>query len=87
MSGNSSAQKRHRQNEKRNLRNKMMKTKVKNLTKVFLSSVSQSKKEEASENYNNLTSLLDRAYQKGVYKKNSTARKKSRLFKMLSKIS
>ncbi len=87
MSGNSSAQKRHRQNEKRNLRNKMMKTKVRNLTKVFFSSVSKSNKEEASENYNNLTSLLDRAYQKGVYKKNSTARKKSRLFKMLSKIS
>ncbi len=86
MAGNSSAQKRHRQSEKRNLRNKIMKTKVRNLTKVFVNYVAESKKEEATENYSKLTSLLDRAYQKGVYKQNSTARKKSRLYKMLNKI-
>ena len=85
MSGNTSAQKRHRQNEKLRLRNKIMKTKVRNLTKIFLNSVSESNKEEANQNYTKLTSLLDRAYQKGIYKRNNTARKKSRLFKMLNK--
>jgi small subunit ribosomal protein S20 len=86
LSGNSSAQKRHRQNEKRRMRNKIIKTKVRNLTKIFLDSVSNSKKEEAEANYKNLTSLLDRAYQKGVYKRNTTARKKSRLNKLIKNI-
>ena len=87
MSGNISVQKRYRQSEKRRLRNKVMKTKVRNLTKVFMDSISKSVKNEAETNYKNLSSLLDRAYHKGVFKRNSTARKKSRLYRLLKSIS
>jgi small subunit ribosomal protein S20 len=86
LSGNISAQKRHRQSEKRRIRNKIIKTKVRNLTKVFMDSVSKSKKDEAESNFKSLSSLLDRAYQKGVYKRNNTARKKSRLHRLLKNI-
>lgn len=87
MAGNSSAQKKYRQSEKRRMKNKIIKTRVRNLTKIFMDSVSKSKKDEAETNYKSLTSVLDRAYQKGVYKKNNTARKKSRLYKLLKNIS
>ena len=86
MTKKGSAAKRHRQSEKRRIRNRIIKSRVKTLTKGFLSTVSNKEKDEAQIKYNELTGLIDIAAQNGVYHKNKAARKKSRLYKVLSKV-
>jgi small subunit ribosomal protein S20 len=78
-----SAEKRHRQNEKRRLRNKKVKSRVKNMTKVFMQSLSEGSREKAEENFSKLESLIDRASSKGVFHKNTAARKKSQMNRLL----
>ncbi|HEC62402.1 MAG TPA: 30S ribosomal protein S20 [bacterium] len=78
-----SAAKRHRQSEKRRLRNKMVKTRVRSSTRRFLEFVDEKAGEEAQNQYREVSSLLDRAVSKGVLHKNTAARKKRRLHKML----
>ena len=83
----SSAEKRHRQNEKRRLRNRKIKSRVKNMTRVFLQSLDQGSREKAEEHFSRLGNLIDRASSKGVFHKNTGARKKSRLNRLLQKLS
>ena len=86
MSRNPSAEKSDRQGEKRNLRNKMIKSRVKSLVKAFTDLVEEKKKEEAQKKYAELSSFLDSAVSKGIYHRNTAARKKSRMAKLLGKI-
>jgi small subunit ribosomal protein S20 len=82
-----SAAKRHEQSERRRIRNKIIKSRIKTHSKSFLDAVYNSSKEESEVKYRELASLLDRAVSKGVYHKNTAARKKSRMYRLLSKAS
>ncbi len=77
-----SAKKRMRQDEKRRLRNRIVKTKLKHLKKKVMSSSSA---EEARELLRTAYKLYDRASDKGSIHKNKAAREKSRLAVLVSK--
>ncbi len=70
---NRSALKRTRQAEKRRLRNKSFKTYVKTLTKKFKAETDPEKKREL---LSLLYSTLDKGVSKGIFHKNTVARKK-----------
>lgn len=76
---NKSARKRARQAERRRLRNKAVKTRIKNAVKKFLKATGEEKRVLLNEIY----SLLDSAVSKGVFHRNTAARKKSRLARLL----
>ena len=84
MARNLSAEKSDRQGEKRRLRNKMIKSRAKTLVKDFVELVDGKKKEEAQKALVHLSSFLDQAVSKGVYHRNTAARKKSRMHHLLS---
>ncbi|RLD15442.1 MAG: 30S ribosomal protein S20 [Caldiserica bacterium] len=76
-----SALKNARKNLKRRIRNKYYKTRTKNLIKsVFLAE----NREEAEKRLKETISFIDHATSKGVFHKNTAARKKSRLMKRFS---
>jgi small subunit ribosomal protein S20 len=86
LANHKSAEKRARQNEKRRLRNKAVKTRVKHITKdVRLTSADKSK-EDALAKMGAAQSLIDKAVKKGVIHKKTAARKISRLSKLVNTI-
>ena len=87
MANHKSAIKRARQNEKRRLRNKSVKTRVKNIVKSVPLAVNEKSKEEALQELNNAKSIIDKAAKKGVIHKNTAARKISRLSKRFNRLS
>ena len=87
MAEKGSAAKRHRQSLKRRLRNRTAKSEVKTSIKIFTSAVSSKDKDEAGKAYNFVVKKMDTAAGKGIYHKNTVARKKSRLAKMLNRLS
>ncbi|UCF97700.1 MAG: 30S ribosomal protein S20 [Spirochaetaceae bacterium] len=84
MSNSSTAAKRHRQNIKRRLRNRIVKSELRTNTRRLLELVQNQSKEDARKQYVSVASLLDRAVSKGVIHKNTAARKKHRLQKVLA---
>jgi small subunit ribosomal protein S20 len=87
LANHKSALKRARQNEVRRLRNKSLKTRIKNIAKDVRLSVSASSKEEALKKLDMAKSNIDRAAQKGVIHKKAASRKISRLSKLVNTIS
>lgn len=87
MANHKSALKRARQNDIRRLRNKSVKTKIKNVIKDLRLSASETSKEEASKKLDMAKSSIDRAAQKGVIHKKTASRKISRLSKLVNTIS
>lgn len=83
MARNLSAEKSDRQGEKRRLRNKMIKSRAKTLVKDFVELVEGKKKDEALKKLAEVSSFLDKAVSKGVYHRNTAARKKSRMSHLL----
>jgi len=81
-----SAIKRVKVGEKKNLRNRMIKTGVKTAVKKYKMSLSQSA-EAASAQLRVTTSAIDKASVKGIIHKNAANRKKARLAKLLAKAS
>lgn len=79
-----SAAKALRQAKKRELRNKKIKVNINWLRRQFLKAISAKNKKSAKNFYLKLQKVLDGAAQKGVLKKNTAARKKSRLAKKLN---
>jgi small subunit ribosomal protein S20 len=77
---NLSAMKRVRQAEKRRLRNRALKSKIKTYTKKLLAAETP---EERRELLNLLYSLLDKAARKRVLHPNTAARRKSRLARLV----
>jgi small subunit ribosomal protein S20 len=75
--------KRNRQNEKRRVRNKAVRSELRTRTKVAVTAA-----EQGSDNSEEATRLaikkLDKAAAKGVIHKNQAARRKSRLVKRLA---
>ena len=82
-----SAAKALRQSEKRAERNMKIKANISWLKRQFLKAIATKKKKEAVDFYAKLQKSFDRAVQKGVLKKNTVARSKSRLFKKLNSLS
>lgn len=80
-----SAKKRLRQEQKRRKRNLAYKRKFKALIKRVRNLVSENKKAEAEKLLPQTYKALDKAAKKGVIKKNTAARKKSRLAKLVAK--
>ena len=86
-----SAEKRHRQSEERRLRNKAVKSSVRTSVKKFV--VLTQKSERGSVNAGDMEAALkemikklDTAAQKGIMKKNTVSRKKSRMQRLFNSI-
>ncbi|MFW6298535.1 MAG: 30S ribosomal protein S20, partial [Bacillota bacterium] len=67
------------QDQKRRDRNRTFKGSIKKAVKSVETSIEQGDKEKALENLNLAYKKLDQALAKGIYHKNTVARKKSRL--------
>lgn len=74
--------KRNRQTEKRNLRNRKVRSELHTRTKNALEAIEQG--EDSEEAVKAAIQRLDKAAQKGIIKKNTAARRKSRLAKKLN---
>ncbi len=81
-----SAIKRMRQEEKRRMRNKAVKSEVKTRIKSFLKALESNNREEIEKLLREAVSTIDRAARKGVIHKNNAARKKSRLYSKLNQL-
>jgi small subunit ribosomal protein S20 len=81
-----SAKKALRQSIRRRTRNLVYKEKIKGLLKEARNLVSQKKPEEAKSLLVKIYKALDKAAKKGVIKKNTAARKKSRITRLINKI-
>lgn len=79
MSHTSSASKALRQSKKRALRNTKVKHHIKELLKKAKKTIVAEKQEEARNFLKEVQKALDKAAQRGILKKNTAARKKSRL--------
>ena len=86
MANIKSAKKRILVIETKTLRNKMIKSKVKTLTKKVLAAVAAGNKEEAIANFKETAAYLDKSAAKGVYHKNTVARKISNLQKAVNSL-
>jgi small subunit ribosomal protein S20 len=75
----SSAEKRHRQSEERRLKNKAAKSSVRTSVKKFVVLAQKKDKAEAEIALKEMVKKLDTAARKGIIKKNTAARKKSRM--------
>ena len=75
-----------RQNEKRQLQNKVIKSKVKTAIKKVEKAINKGKVEEAKKLFLEAMSELDKAANKKIIHKNNTSRKKSILNKKLNQL-
>ena len=87
----SSAEKRHRQSEERRLRNKSVKSSVRTSAKKFVVLAQKAGRnpeeiEGAELALREMIKKVDTAAQKGVIKKNTAARKKSRMQRLFNSI-
>ena len=81
-----SAKKALRQNKKRKLGNLRVKNRMKGQVKKVKSFIGSGKRKEAQENLNRGYKAIDKAAKKGIIKKNTAARKKSRLAKSINRM-
>lgn len=87
MSSKKSVKKRERQNTKRSVRNLSKKRSVKSLIKEVETLVSKNKQKEAEKLVPKAYKAIDKAAKKNIIKKNTAARKKSRVAKLAKKVS
>lgn len=85
MPNTKSAERRVRNSERKRVRNVAQKSKVKTLEKSYLAAVKSGKKDEAAAALKAVVSAMDKAAKKGVIKKGTVDRKKSRLAIQLNK--
>jgi small subunit ribosomal protein S20 len=83
---NLSAEKDARQSEKRRLRNRRVKTHARTLAKGLTALVAERKKDEAVRKLAELSAYLDQAVSKGIYHRNTAARKKSRMSHLIASL-
>ena len=82
MARNLSAEKRARQDARKRVAHRSVKTYIKNRIKEFKAEQDPAKREEMLKR---LYSALDRAAKKGIYHPNTVARKKSKLAALLNR--
>lgn len=87
MANHKSAEKRVRQNEKRNAINRSNRSKVRTQVKKLRAAVASSDKDLSTELLNPTISVIDKAVNKGIIHKNTAARYKSRLTKHVANVS
>lgn len=83
---NLSAEKRQRQNEKRRLANKSTKTSIKSAAKKVVMASEKKDTEAAKQALSEMIKRIDSAARKGIIKKNTAARKISRMQRLVNKI-
>jgi small subunit ribosomal protein S20 len=84
---NLSAEKRQRQNEKRRLNNKSAKTAIRTAAKKVVVASEKKDTAVAKEALREMIKRIDSAARKGIVKKNTAARKKSRMQKLVNRLS
>jgi small subunit ribosomal protein S20 len=84
LANHKSAEKRARQNEKRRMRNKTVKTRVKHVTKLLRAAAEEKSKEEVGLEMKAAQSEIAKAAKKGVIHRRTAARKVSRLTKLVN---
>jgi small subunit ribosomal protein S20 len=84
MANHASAAKRARQTIKRTERNRFYKTRIKNLTRALHEAVEAGDSEKAAEAFKAVNKNFHAYVSKGILKKNTAARKVSRLSKLVS---
>lgn len=84
MANIKSAKKRIKVISKKTLRNKMIKSRTKTEIKKVVVAVQAGDKEAAQAALKGAVSAVDRAYTKGIFHKNTAARKKSHLVKLVN---
>jgi small subunit ribosomal protein S20 len=82
----SSAEKRHRRSEERRLRNKSARSAVRTSAKKFVVLAQKRDVAEAEAALKDMIKQIDTAAGKGIIKKNSAARKKSRMQRLFNSI-
>ena len=87
MANHKSAFKRARQSEIKRLRNKTVKTRIKNVVKEVRQAAGDTSNENSLNTLNTAKSAMGKAVKKGVVHKKTAARKISRLSKMINKAS
>ncbi len=81
-----SAEKRLRQNVKRRRRNRAQRAEIRTETRRLLRTIESGDREAARESLRRVFSLLDSAAGRGTVKKNSVARRKSRLARKINRL-
>lgn len=84
MANTKSAIKRIKISERNRIRNRVRLGKIKFYTKQFLKFLNENNIEEAKKILPEVISAIDKAAQKGTLHKNTAARKKSKLMKLLN---
>lgn len=87
MANHKSAEKRVRQNAKRNAINKSNRTRLRTQIKKLRNALTGSDKAQSTELLNPTISSIDKAVNKGIIHKNTAARYKSRLTKHVANLS
>lgn len=85
MAHHKSAIKRQRQNEKRQLQNRVVKTRMKTVTKKLAQAEKAGDPQAILNEFNRAKSAIDKAAKKGIIHPNTASRKKSRLAKSVNK--
>ncbi|TFG85474.1 MAG: 30S ribosomal protein S20 [Spirochaetales bacterium] len=80
----SSAEKRHLQDEKSRIRNKQVKSSVRTAVKKVVTAAHAKDKAAADATLKEMISQIDTAARKGIIKKNNAARKKSRMQRLVN---
>lgn len=86
MAASRSARKRIRQNRRRNLYNRMIKSTIKTYLKRFKAAVAAKNIEQAKQEFVEAVRRLDRAGTKRILHPNAVARRKSKLAQELNKL-
>ena len=86
IKGGRAARKRDRQNKKAYARNTAVKTRLHDEHKNLFKAADAGKKDEAEKKFKEFVSGLDKAVKKGIIKKNTADRKKSRAQLKLNKM-
>lgn len=86
MPNSNNAAKRHRQNLKRRVHNRSIRSSVRTSIKTFEAAVLEKQEEKAKNLYAECVKNLDTASRKGLYHRNTAARKKSRMHRRLEQI-
>ena len=87
MANHKSAVKRAAQSEIRRMRNKSVKTRIKNSIKIVRLAVSEKSSETTLKKLDDSKSIIDKAAKKGVIHTKTASRKISRLTKLVNTIS
>ncbi|MDD3981268.1 MAG: 30S ribosomal protein S20 [Spirochaetia bacterium] len=83
---NLSAEKRMRQDEKRRIRNKSVKSAIRSAAKKVVAASEKKDAQTAKEALLDMIKRIDTAAGKGIVKKNTAARKKSRMQKLVNRL-